>query len=355
MAGNPKDSVEYVNALLEEHNLKSLDDYFQKLDEHELGRDDKRERFQISYVTEDLLNVTYEYSIYPFGGRMAFRFESVLYDLRTGSKLDFGDFLTIEKDTLISVLRKSGYQVSQQNDQENSRLTTRIDENDEYLERNIEHLFEVDGYCVDFYFKEFNDDIHLMFLFECAGPYLAEYGVSLAFLKSYLNYSDFKNIYGLWGKDLYSLVGTDYFNLGNKIEFEQGTIVNSGGGFLLAKSDDDPKGDFGIVYVYSTTKMYCLFIKYQLMNGKKNGLILDILEIDKGEFWDKKLTDYCETISGVNAEILALVSDKNGNKEYHTKIFKAWRANRMTGKFEIVKKNKIRRCGNESYGSDMRS
>lgn len=352
MASIPKDSIKYVSELLNEYGVSSLEDYFKEENDSELGQDDEAEGFQFTYISENLLNFTYQYYIYPFGGRPGFTFSSVIYDLRTGNKLTFKDFLSVEKDTLISIFKKSGYRIDERSDPDTPFLVVSIDEYDQYVEENIKYLFDKneDFSCIDFYFIEKENDLHLMFKFQCAGPYLADYGISMSFLQPYITYSEFKNRFKLWGNNIYSLIGYDYLTLGNKIEFQEYTITNSGSGFLLSNYNKVTSNEYGIVFCYSTTKIYYLFTKYEIVNDVKRAIILDIFEIDKKELKGNKLTEYCETKNGGDAEIIALVKVTKDNPEYYTKIIKAWRANRKTGKFESVKKSKIKRCGNESDG-----
>jgi len=351
MASIQKDSAEYVSELLKEYELSTIDEYLE-LDEEEIMPNDEAESFEITYISQNLLNVTYSYQILPYRGRYQFFFNSTQYDLRTGNKLSFDDFLTIEKDTLISIFRKDGYRIEWQSDPDTPFLIVPIDQYDEYVEKNIKYLFEKneDYSCIDFYFMEKENELHLMFKFQCAGPYLADYGISMSFLQPYITYSEFKNRFKLWGNNIYSLIGHDYLTLGNKIEFQEYTLTNSGSGFLLSNNNKVATDEFGIIFCHSSTKTYYLFIKYQTVNDKKKAIITDILEIDKNELTGNLITEYCETKEGRDSEILALVKDTKDNPEYHTKIIKAWRANRKTGKFESIKKNKVRRCGNESYG-----
>jgi hypothetical protein len=351
MASIQKDSAEYVNELLKEYELSTIEEYLE-LKEEELMPNDEAESFEISYISQNLLNFTYSYQILPYRGRYQFFFNSAKYDLRTGNKLSFDDFLTIEKDTLISIFRKDGYRIDLQSDPDTPFLKVPIDKYDEYVEENIKYLFdkEEDGSCIEFYFKEIDNELHLMCKFKCAGPYIADYGISMSFLQPYITYSEFKNTFKLWGNNIYSLIGYDYLKLGNKIEFQEYTLTNTGSGFLLPNYNKVAIDEFGIVFCHSSTKTYYLFIKYQTVNYKKKAIITDILEIDKNELTGNLFTEFCETKTGSDSEIVALVKDTKDNPEYYTKIVKAWRANRKTGKFKSIKKNKIRRCGNENYG-----
>jgi hypothetical protein len=330
--------------------LSTIEEYIE-LEEEQMPNDEA-ESFEITYISQNLLNFTYSYQILPYRGRYQFFFNSAQYDLRTGNKLSFDDFLTIEKDTLISIFRKDGYRIEWQSEPDTPYLIVPIDQYDEYVEKNIKYLFEKeeDDSCIEFYFLEKESELHLMFKFQCAGPQLQDYGISLKYLKPYIKYSDFKNRFKLWDNNIYSLIGYDYLTLGNEIEFQEYTLTNSGSGFLLSNNNKVATDEFGIIFCHSSTKTYYLFIKYQKVNDKKKAIITDILEIDKNELTGNLFTEYCETKEGIDSEIIALVKDTKDNPEYHTKIIKAWRANRKTGKFESIKKNKISRCGNESYG-----
>lgn len=131
----------------------------------------------------------------------------------------------------------------------------------------------------------------------------------------------------------------------NNTKYWIGKEIKSESGFLLQKENFDT--DFGIAFSYSDTKTLLLFFKIE--NTKK--IIIDILEIDKKELQGNKLTEYCHTIKGTDAEIIALVKETDNNAEFYTKIKKAWRANRKIGKFEKIAKRKVKKCSNENYGN----
>lgn len=349
-AGIPLDSAAYVQQLLNEYGFSTVEE-LREWEESEFMANDEDEAFMITYLSEYLMNFTYSYQILPQGGRYQFFFESVLYDLRTGKKMGFDDFLCIEQDALISMMKKYGYRKEWQVDLSTPALKVPIDEYDQYLEENIQYIFDrnENADCIDFYFNEQDDELHLMFKFQCAGPYLADYGISLNCLQPFITYSEFKNKFKLWGKDIYSLIGYDYLTFGNEIAFENYTITNSGSGFLLPYDNIAGSNEFGIAICYSSSKAYYLFVKYQTVNDKRKSVITDILEIDKHKLSSNSLSEFCETVNGGDGEILALVKDTKGNPEYYTKVIKAWRANRKTGKFEPIKRNIVKRCSNETY------
>ena len=131
----------------------------------------------------------------------------------------------------------------------------------------------------------------------------------------------------------------------NDTKYWIGKEIKSESGFLLQNENFDT--DFGIAFSYSDTKTLLLFFKIE--NTKK--IIIDILEIVKKELQGNKLTEYCHTIKGADAEIIALVKETDNNAEFYTKIKKAWRANRKIGKFEKIAKLKVKKCSNENYGN----
>ncbi len=131
----------------------------------------------------------------------------------------------------------------------------------------------------------------------------------------------------------------------NDTKYWIGKEIKSESGFLLQNENFDT--DFGIAFSNSDTKTLLLFFKIE--NTKK--IIIDILEIDKKELQGNKLTEYCHTIKGADAEIIALVKETDNNAEFYTKIKKAWRANRKIGKFEKIAKRKVKKCSNENYGN----
>ncbi|MCL9770191.1 hypothetical protein NAT47_07160 [Flavobacterium sp. HXWNR69] len=144
---------------------------------------------------------------------------------------------------------------------------------------------------------------------------------------------------------LFMIIFSSSYSQQNNRKYWIGKEIKSESGFLLQKENFDT--DFGIAFSYSDTKTLLLFFKIE--NTKK--IIIDILEIDKKELQGNKLTEYCHTIKGADAEIIALVKETDNNAEFYTKIKKAWRANRKIGKFEKIAKRKVKKCSNENYGN----
>lgn len=345
-----QDSLDYVKELFKEFDIENLEEYFEEIEsikewrgEFIIGNpyyfgDELEEGFKIEYLSENLLNISISNQILPYGGQYQFFFESICYDLRTGNKLDFGDFFSVSKEALNQSLHESGYWFEWNNE------TQKTDKNpfglyhEEYIIDDFAFGKEA---CNDFYFITFEDEIYLMIKLKCVGKYLMDYGIPLEKLKLHIEYFEFKNLFQLWGKTANSLIGQDYSKIGSEIVFEDYSIRHIGG-YLLPKDNFDT--DFGIAECRSAEKRILLF--YKIDDSKK--IITDILEINKKDVKDGKLTEYCSTKNGFDSEIIAIV--KNSDIEFQSKIIKAWRANRESGKFEKVSKGKITKCGNESYG-----
>lgn len=357
------DSAKYVSELLEHFNVKTIQEYFEAKKVLAQGSpyfkegnpyyygDQLEEGFCVEYLSENLLNISISTHLLPNGGQPSFFFKSVMYNLTSGSKYDFDDFIFIDKQTLLSVFKKQGYSVSWLSDPDKPFEIAAIDTSDEYVDKCLQDLFVENDRCVEFYFSRKGNETHLMFKLLCAGPQLLDYGISLNKLLPYLKYYEFKNEYKLWGSDINSIKGLDYLTLGNKMEFDNYSAVNSGSGYLLATDNELSNHQFGIATCHSSKSVFYLFLKYQTISNHSKAIISDILEIQKTDLsTDKKVTEYCETKKGADVEILAIVSCHKNNPEYYRKIIKAWRANRKTERFEPFNRKKVKKCGNESYG-----
>ena len=359
------DILQYFRATQSHDSLVYLDKRLQNLDNEtlndteETASDDEQEAFQIPYLSENLLSFIYTYQVLPAGGRYQFFFESAHYDLRTGKNLLLQDFLAISKEELIDILKLKGYRIEPQSTADRPFSITPVDAHDEYLEINIPDLFTEDGLCADFYFIEDAGDLHLRIAMKCAGPYIAEYGISMVHLREWIQYSEFKNRYHLWGKDVYTIVGMDYWKLGNEVYFQDYAMVNTGSGYLISDAESNGLDHYGIVFCHSTKSMFYLFLHHQTIEGKKVATVLDVLEVDRGYFKKCKMAEFCDVYDfesdavyelKSDDEIMALVKDQPGNPEYYTKVRKAWRANRLSGKFEPVNRKIVKLCVNESFG-----
>jgi len=345
-----QDSIVYVKELFKEFDVENVEEYFEQIEsmkewrgEFAIGNpyyfgDELEEGFKIEYLSKNLLNISIFNQILPYGGQYQFFFESICYDLRTGNKLDFGDFFSVSKEALNQSLQESGYWFEWNNETQKTDKKPFGLYHEEYI---IDEFVFGEDACNDFYFNTLGNEIYLMIKLKCVGKYLMDYGISLEKLKPHIEYFEFKNLFQLWGKTANSLIGQDYSIIGNEIVFEDYFIKHIGGHLLPIDNFDT---DFGISQYWSAEKLFLLF--YKIDDSKK--ILTDILEINKKDIKNRKITEYCSTKNGFDSEIIAIVKDSD--TEFHSKIIKAWRANRERGKFEKVSNRKITKCGNESNG-----
>lgn len=190
LAGTQQDSAAFVRDLLKEYGVTSIEDY--KRIRAEEQDDEVNENFEIVYHSNDLLNFTYSRTVYPIQGRPQFFFTSVLYDKRTGEHMEFADFFSIKKDELLSLVKQQGYVIHDQSEGDSTELLMPVDPQDEYVESHINALFSKDDECIEFHFQERNNQLHLVFTFKCAGPYLWKYGIRMSSLKPYVVFREFK-------------------------------------------------------------------------------------------------------------------------------------------------------------------
>jgi|SRR5690554_429565 len=197
-----QDSIAYVKELLKYFELTTLEEYFEEIESIKEWRggyiignpyhfgEELEEGFNIEYLSENLLNISIENQILPYGGQYQFFFESICYDLRTGNKLEFNDFFSVSKEALNQILQ-SGYWFEWNN------VTQKTDKLPfgHYHEEDIidEFVFGKDA-CNDFYFNTFENEIYLMIKLKCVGKYLMDYGVPLKKLKPYIIHSEFKEL-----------------------------------------------------------------------------------------------------------------------------------------------------------------
>ncbi len=328
---------ERINADIKKHyeytsfndssSVKKLQDIYEldSIHDFELEEPDGiSEHFTIEYFSNNILNLSIFSEIFPYRGRPGYFFKSLFYDLNTGEKLDFSDFFSVPTDTLTNIFNSEGYFI-EWNDNEMKPIKEQISE-----------WLYLDEMCPHFYFNNIDNELHLMVKTTCWGPIPATFAIPLTKLIPYVEHYEIKNWLKLWGKDVHSLIGC-YRPLGSEVIFNDYAIQYLGG-FLLSTDGDD---SFGIEQYLSSDKRFLM-----LFTGKH--LIRDVLEIDKKELENRTLTEYCITKNGLETEIIALVNPTE--TEFHTKIVKAWRANRDTGKFEKVNKRKIKKCINHSYG-----
>lgn len=317
----------YVSKLKDYYELDSIQLNYEP---NKVDVDGITESFTVEYVSNNILNISVSSQIFPYLGRPQFFFKSLIYDLKTGDKLNFNDFFSIPTDTLKSILNSEGYYIFWDNDGQK-------------LEKEkLKELVWIDNICPEYYFRYIKDELYLMIRPMCLGPALIDYGIPLKELKQFVEHFELKNKLQLWGKDVNSLIGRDYLKLGKEIVFENYSLQYIGG-YTLSK--DSSVNSFEVAQYSSLDKQILLLLE-STDSHQKN--IVDVLEIGKEDLENKFLTEYCITKNGLSTEIIALVTPTEN--EFHTNIIKAWRANRQTGKFEKVNKRKIKKCPNHSYG-----
>jgi hypothetical protein len=315
--------------------------------------DEFNQGFEITYLDGNLISILVSKNVFPGGGHIMFESYGLQYNLLSGKKFIIDDFLSITNQQLTDAFVQHGYQL---NYQDEGVVMGNIDKDGLELYDHISSLVSRDNSwmmdCANFYIKKEGNDIHLMLRLECAGPMPQDIGVSFDYLKPYITYYEFKNKYGLWGADISQLIGKEISpsKTGIHIDFEKYSI-EEGGGYIIADDEQQYSDLYRIQYWHSDKESYYLLASNKFRIG--NFTVTDVLTIPREDVLKYTLIDaYCETAEGNDPGIIALVKDKEYNPEYYTKIVKAWRANRNTGKFEPVKPKKVKRCGNEGYGAD---
>lgn len=351
ISGITKDSAEYIEELLESNAVSSIKEYNElKAQEQKDGfSDTEEEYFEIEYFGESFLNIGYYYQVLPYRGQYQFFFTSLIYDLRKGNKLKFPDFFSINAQQLTALLESDGHFIY--SDGENSPVKEKVDFGDNTIGEHIQYLFNdsTDENCTDFYFREIEKEIYLCFKLKCTGPQLIDCGIELKKLKLYVILPEFKNLLKLWGNDVHSLVGSNIINANNYINFQNYTIT-LGGGYMIDDKEKKYTSRYGIWNAHSDSSWFYFLVQHS--NDNQSAVVLDVLEIKKEDMNSKKwIESYCYTDT-FDPEIIALVKTNNRDQEYYYNIVKAWKANRETGKFELINKKRIKKCLNESYESD---
>ncbi len=104
---------------------------------------------------------------------------------------------------------------------------------------------------------------------------------------------------------------------------------------------------FGISRIQKTTQqMLWLEIITNDPDGKARYQVLDILDLPQLEA-NNEVTTYCRLKGKIDPEIVTI--SVHEDTEFLTKIKQAWRANRKTGKFEILSIEGLD-CINSGYG-----
>jgi hypothetical protein len=140
-----------------------------------------------------------------------------------------------------------------------------------------------------------------------------------------------------------SLVGRIYRDLGEFDEFkgykeQRGTLI-------------DPvteTGNYGLS-VYAKSGYYIVVFDWSIPSEKVKYKLLDILRVGPIKPQQDIILTMCRLNEKHDSQIIALV--KTNNSEYFKTIYKAWRANKKTGRFEAISTKGID-CLNDGYGLD---
>ena len=193
-ATSQPDKATYIKNVLKDYDVKTVEEYKKHMDDEKASDPDFREdiedeSYSIEFLSKSILSISIIKSVCPYHGTHCMAsFESICYDLKTGKKLEFKDFFSIDTNKLIEVLVSKGYDWEPTDVGEPEKYL-KIDPDDEYLELNIKDLFTVgkeNNGCTNFYFHKVDKKIHVIFNLQCAGPQYVEYGISLEYLKPYL-------------------------------------------------------------------------------------------------------------------------------------------------------------------------
>lgn len=126
--------------------------------------------------------------------------------------------------------------------------------------------------------------------------------------------------------------------------------LKSGNHFLISsKSGVDIPLDFGIREV-SKGKLRMLWLERVAERDAKNVLgweVLDVLVLPPVKKGQILATSYCFIGKEYEPEVFAIFDYKD--KQYFTRARRAWRANRLVGRFEEIPTKNIR-CQNEGRG-----
>lgn len=343
------DSAHYVQKLLAEYDVSTIEEYKNLIAESE--PEEYSENYRLPYQSEELLSFTYASMLYPAGGRPQFTFESKTYDLKTGDAVTFNELLSIEPGQFKDVFLKKGYYIEELSIPDTPFVKVPVSVGMEDMDEFMKSLYAIeDAGCVAYYLEKTDSGLHLMFNYQCNGPAMFTFGIDLNELKPWLEHPALRNMYRSWGDNIFSLKGTILPVKTDSICFGEYTVFN-GGGYIIASGDTTNNHKYFISYWNSKVAVYYVFERGVSKAENKKRIILDVLEIKKVELaGDCIVVEDCETATGRDAEIMALVKKQKENPEYYTKIIKAWRANRVSGKFEPVERKKIKRCANESDG-----
>lgn len=336
-----EDTSAYINSLMKEWSATSRADLQKKMEDMQAdagGSDQSTESYSIPYLSETLFSLNYTLVVEPVGGRPQFFAESIHYDLQTGKRLKLSDFIDVKKVNY-DVVQRNGYSIDYYDNNADSIQYVPVDSNDTALKNAIASEDTTDESCDEFYFKQIDGDLHIQFTMQCLGPFPSVYGIQLKYLKESIIDGEFKNELNLWGKNIDDLRGQSLQHAGNKIHFADYDVMNGGG--YIVHSNNKTDTTFAISFWISDKSLYYLLEKMP------DHTVTDILEFKKDELKGNTIIDsHCVT-DKPDAEIIAVVRNDAGNKEYYTHIVKAWRAASVTGKFVNVVAKKVKKCYSE--------
>jgi len=109
--------------------------------------------------------------------------------------------------------------------------------------------------------------------------------------------------------------------------------------------------EFGITHVKKgSTQMVWFDVMTHRVSKKAHWMILDVLVLPSFTINETLEIGQCFLNGVIDSEIVAIVEEER-DQEFLSKIHRAWRANRGTGKFESIPPIGIK-CTNENYGMD---
>lgn len=343
------DSAHYVQKLLAEYDVSTIEEYKNLIAESE--PEEYSEDYQLPYQSVELLSFTYASTLYPAGGRPQFAFEGTVYDLKTGEPLGFNELVGISLEEFKDVFTKKGYWLEELSIADTPFVQVAVAEGMDDPDEFIRSLYAIeDAGCVAYYLEERDSAVHLMFTYKCNGPSHFTFGIDLNDLRPWLLHPVLRNMYRNWGEDIFFLKGTILPVKTDQINFDQYTAYQ-GGGYILASGDTTTSKKYFITYWNTDAAVFYVLERAVSRAENEKRIILDVLEIKKTELAEgRKIVEGCETSAGQDAEIIALVKDEKNNPSHYKKVIQAWRANRTNGKFETVDRKKIKSCANESDG-----
>jgi len=108
--------------------------------------------------------------------------------------------------------------------------------------------------------------------------------------------------------------------------------------------------NYGVSVISKNDSVIILFEKLHSIEYINKFEILDILEIGKIKDAEIICCQTCRRDSILDSEIIA-IAKYDENQEQFTRILKAWKADRVTGKLRTIEIKGIT-CMNECYGAD---